>query len=1162
MPLALKEKYFLQTSPFIPVISFIQIAERFFGNIGKGAGVSVQTRKRGRTCRIEELESRELLSVSPLHFGCIEVPYGDIEDIIIGPPLTFTFDTNDLQKIDNIGLTSEDMENPDVVKWEVMGVEGGYVNRLIELRVAGKNIANLDLSGCTALKVLDCGSNPLTTLNLSGCASLQTLNVPVTTLKVLSITGNGLATQTLSDLTALEELHLCDAALTRFDISANSALKHLYLENFKIGSWDITDSSLTSLSLNNCQLTTLKASGNTTLEGVCFVDTQLATMDAAGCTALKSLSLIKSQLVTLTTVNCTVLTDLNFTESLVSVLNCSNNKLSVLDLSGCTTLQTLNCSGNFLSFAAVMLPVNGSGTVTFGTQQSLVPITLGPGNIADLSNHYLGGKTTFVWKNAENDAVVTPKSSTGGVFTFTNLPSDTVFYCEMTNTDFPGATLKTTEVTMGVITLITLAPPVNVTGVEQETKGTVRIEWVSGGNHTPGTTVYEVKYSIDGLNWYGPGSGVTITVASGGRGTTASVTGLSAGTYKFQVIASETDKVSSQPAISDDVPVEGIAETLASPANVEVIAKSASQLKVSWTGDSNADGYIIEVYTNRAFSGEPVSTKTVEGGVTETVIDDLESGTLYFVRVIAKGNGATTADSEASASTDKNYAAPIAAVAGGEIIAVVVDAADATNSVTLDFGNGQDTLDALKNCVIQYSDDGGVTWKDDWIIPPNTGQITVSGLEENKSYTFRLKSIDGSIVTVKTVDSGGLEKTTVTAGTQATLTAPKKPSVKIEKKLTSLESITLDFGGIKAPDMTNMDTFNITYAAVPKGVKWENITDKITIIVPKAALENGRYYTFIGLRSDTKYQFDVTAKDANGKPAMNKNTKVTSMTSVKGATAKFVAIKGSVAKKSATISSVTMNLTLPASYAVPEITGWTAVAKSKPIYGFENDPSVGFTMNVLRTAKKTSYDPGGLHAKSIKNWEAIEPEWSWKIKETSPISSKGVVTVVVEITGLPKAGTKYMVVVNAVQGAANESVAGRINIATAKYDAVKKVKLERNGTPGKKADDFTQIFASWTLPGKMPSGATYHADDYSIYLVYTSGSGVGKVWHEVLVDAEFTSATTATIDVVNFRTLLSENGLDITKKQNLVLRASTDGVESADAKFSIILSKIANLVSQ
>jgi hypothetical protein len=375
--------------------------------------------------------------------------------------------------------------------------------------------------------------------------------------------------------------------------------------------------------------------------------------------------------------------------------------------------------------------------------------------------------------------------------------------------------------------------------------------------------------------------------------------------------------------------------------------------------------------------------------------------------------------------------------------------------------------------------------------------------------------------------------------------------------LTSLESITLDFGKIKASDLANMDTFEITFAAIPKGVKWTNVTGKITVIVSKEALTSGRYYTFTGLRSDTNYQFDVTARDANGNPAVKKG-KITSMVSVKCATAKFVAIKGKVVRNTSTISSISVNLTLPANYAVPGTTGWTP--KSKPIYGFGKDPSVGFTIDVLGANKGTNYNPGGLKAKTLKNWSAIEEGWSWKIVNTSDFSAKGVVTVTIEISGLPKAGTKYTVVVNAYQGMTNESVAGKFSIATAKYAAVRKVKLERNGTAGKTADDVTQIYVNWTPPTKIPPGASYdNAGDYQFYLVYTTGKGASKVIHEVLVNADITTAMTATIDVAELRTLLADNGLDVTKKQSFVLRVSTNGIESADAKFTITPSKMARL---
>ena len=80
----------------------------------------------------------------------------------------------------------------------------------------------------------------------------------------------------------------------------------------------------------------------------------------------------------------------------------------------------------------------------------------------DLSSEYLDGTTTYTWRYA-NGAVVNSSlyTESNGVFTFTGLVGQTI-YAIMTNTGFPGLTLRTTEVTI-------VATTVALTGITTST---------------------------------------------------------------------------------------------------------------------------------------------------------------------------------------------------------------------------------------------------------------------------------------------------------------------------------------------------------------------------------------------------------------------------------------------------------------------------------------------------------------------------------------------------------------------------------------------------------------------------------------------------------------------------------------------------------------------
>ena len=156
-------------------------------------------RKTGRTCRFEELESREMLSVTPWTLADYdEVPimeagsattWSDRIDPANDPvapaiacapgfhstspaltPLAAVpddYNTNDWNKLEAIAgldISASDETAGGKVEWVNIGGEW----RLERLDVHNMELTELDISDCTALDYLDCSSNQLTELDLTG----------------------------------------------------------------------------------------------------------------------------------------------------------------------------------------------------------------------------------------------------------------------------------------------------------------------------------------------------------------------------------------------------------------------------------------------------------------------------------------------------------------------------------------------------------------------------------------------------------------------------------------------------------------------------------------------------------------------------------------------------------------------------------------------------------------------------------------------------------------------------------------------------------------------------------------------------------------------------------------------------------------------------------
>ena len=136
------------------------------------------------------------------------------------------------------------------------------------------------------------------------------------------------------------ELYISANGSVSIDGVKESAQTDGYSKYYTLTSQTITiRGDVTYLKCYQEKLTSLDASGCTTLTKLFCHENQLTSLDVSGCTALTLLECWQNQLTSLDVSKNTALTE----------LNCRGNKLTSLDVSKNSTLTELNCGGNKLT---------------------------------------------------------------------------------------------------------------------------------------------------------------------------------------------------------------------------------------------------------------------------------------------------------------------------------------------------------------------------------------------------------------------------------------------------------------------------------------------------------------------------------------------------------------------------------------------------------------------------------------------------------------------------------------------------------------------------------------------------------------------------------------------------------------------------------------------
>ena len=189
-----------------------------------------------------------LLLVPMMSFGQnVYIPDANFKAYLVGEPLINTNGDSEIQVSEASAFT-------------------GTINCI------GLSISELTgIEAFTALTILYCGNNQLTTLDVSGSTALEVLHCPY---------NYQLTTLNVSGCTALEELYCFNNQLTYLNVSTNTSLTHLKCKNNQLTYLNVSNNiALIELWCHDNQLTYLNVSNNIALIELWCHDNQLTSLD-------------------------------------------------------------------------------------------------------------------------------------------------------------------------------------------------------------------------------------------------------------------------------------------------------------------------------------------------------------------------------------------------------------------------------------------------------------------------------------------------------------------------------------------------------------------------------------------------------------------------------------------------------------------------------------------------------------------------------------------------------------------------------------------------------------------------------------------------------------------------------------------------------------------
>ena len=300
------------------------------------------------------------------------------------------------------------------------------------------------------------------------------------------------------------------------------------------------------------------------------------------------------------------------------------------------------------------------------------------------------------------------------------------------------------------------------------------------------------------------------------------VTGLNASTfYKFRVRAY---KMSGNTAVYSDY-----GSTLTARTNPSVIkgaklaGRAADALRISWDRNTSADGYIVEIYKDGAWSR---AVKTTNNSITTYRAEGLKASTVYKLRVRAYKMDGT-------AAYYGNYSAEVTARTNPSVIKGAKLAGRAADALRVSW----DRNTSADGYIVEVYKDGAWS-RAGKITTDSTTDFRVTGLKASTVYKLRVRAYKMS----GTVAYYGNYSAEVTARTN--------PSVMTGVKIGGTAKDALRINWSKN---TSAQGYIVEMAQNGKWVRVAKITDNSTTTFRKA-----------GLAKNTSYRFRVCAYHMSG----------------------------------------------------------------------------------------------------------------------------------------------------------------------------------------------------------------------------------------------------------------------------------------------------------
>ena len=244
-----------------------------------------------------------------------------------------------------------------------------WCNSLETLNCSNNRITSLD-NLPYYIKSIDCSNNLLSGMvTIKDRSPLKTLNISNNSITRLDCTNNSLTSLYVTNCTNMFMLECQNNYLTSLNVSSNTALKNLYCGSNKLTALpslpnnisivDVQKNQISSISSSSLplSLTALDCSNNKLTTLQIVGKPNLTLLDCSNNTSLTRLECRQNALYNLDVSGCTALTE----------LYCNINQLPQLSLSGLNALSLVQINGNQIKTSAMELLINSLRTIPAGS---------------------------------------------------------------------------------------------------------------------------------------------------------------------------------------------------------------------------------------------------------------------------------------------------------------------------------------------------------------------------------------------------------------------------------------------------------------------------------------------------------------------------------------------------------------------------------------------------------------------------------------------------------------------------------------------------------------------------------------------------------------------------------------------------------------------------